>query len=100
VHALHPRGFLHQNAFHEVDTYSSPKKQYLMLKTILSYYDKSLAALQADAPFSKLAGLPVREKIGRFKYAPETEIDARYEEIAKELGEQVRALTEGGEAHA
>lgn len=87
--------YLHQNAYHEVDTYSSPKKQYLLLKTILSFYEKSLAALQEDAPFSKLVGLPVREQIGRMKYVPETEIEARCDEISRQMSEQIRALTEG-----
>ena len=53
--------YLHQNAFHEVDTYTSPKKQYLMLKAILLNYEKSLDALAADASFNKLIQLPVRE---------------------------------------
>ncbi len=92
--------YLHQNAYHEVDTYSSPKKQYLLLKAILSFYDKSLIALQEDAPFSKLVRLPVREKIGRLKYVPEEEVQAQFDAIMQELNDQIRALTEGGEQHA
>ena len=92
--------YLHQNAYHEVDTYSSPKKQYLMLKVILAFYDKSLIALQEDAPFSKLVKMPVREKIGRLKYVPEEDVQAQYELILSELESQIRALTEGGEQHA
>jgi V/A-type H+-transporting ATPase subunit A len=92
--------YLHQNAFHEIDTYSSPKKQYLLLKSILSYYDKSLIALQEDASFKKLSALPVREKIGRLKYVPEDDVQAQYDVIMKELNDQIRALTEGGEQDA
>ena len=92
--------YLHQNAFHEIDTYSSPKKQYLLLKAILAFYDKSLVALQEDAPFSKLVKMPVREKIGRLKYVPEDEVQAQYDLILSELDHQIRALTEGGEHHA
>jgi V/A-type H+-transporting ATPase subunit A len=92
--------YLHQNAFHEVDTYSSPKKQYLLLKSILSYYEKSLIALQEDASFKKLSALPVREKIGRLKYVPEDDVQAQYDVIVKELNDQIRALTEGGEQDA
>jgi V/A-type H+-transporting ATPase subunit A len=87
--------YLHQNAYHEVDTYSSPKKQHLLLKTILSFYEKSLVALQEDASFNKLVSLPVREQIGRMKYVPETEIEARCDEISRQMTEQIRALTEG-----
>jgi len=92
--------YLHQNAYHEVDTYSSPRKQFLMLKVILAFYDKSLVALQEDAPFSKLVKMPVREKIGRLKYVPEDQVQAQFDAIMQDLNDQVRALTEGGEQHA
>jgi V/A-type H+-transporting ATPase subunit A len=92
--------YLHQNAYHEVDTYSSPRKQYLLLKAILSFYEKSLVALAEDAPFSKLVRLPVREKIGRLKYVPEEEVQAQYDTLMQDLNDQIRALTEGGEQHA
>jgi len=92
--------YLHQNAFHEVDTYTSPRKQYLLLKAIHTFYEKSLVALQEDAPFSKLVKLPIREKIGRLKYVPEDEVQAQYDNILLELNNQIRALTEGGEQHA
>ena len=92
--------YLHQNAYHEVDTYSSPRKQYLLLKAIHTFYEKSLVALQEDASFSKLVKLPVREKIGRLKYVPENEVQAQFDAIMVELSDQIRALTEGGEQHA
>ena len=92
--------YLHQNAFHEVDTYASPAKQAMMLKLILAYYEKSLDALEKDASFSKLASLPVREELGRFKYVPEEECPARYQAVLAELDKQIRALTEGGNEDA
>ena len=92
--------YLHQNAYHEVDTYSSPRKQYLLLKAIHTFYEKSLVALQEDASFGKLVKLPVREKIGRLKYVPEQEVQAQFDAIMVELSDQIRALTEGGEQHA
>ena len=88
--------YLHQNAFHEVDTYTSPQKQALMLKTILGYYEKANEALNADAPFHKLIALPVREKIGRLKYVTEAEAPAAYEQIMQEMGDEIGALVEGG----
>ena len=88
--------YLHQNAFHEVDTYTSPRKQALMLKTILGYYEKANEALAADASFNKLIALPVREKIGRLKYVTEAEAPAAYEQIMQEMGDQIGALVEGG----
>ena len=92
--------YLHQNAFHEVDTYTSPRKQYLMLKVILTNYDKSLEALDQDAPFSKLIALPVHEKIGRLKYVPESDVQKAYDEIVAELNAQIGELTEGGQQDA
>ena len=88
--------YLHQNAFHEVDTYTSPKKQYLMLSAILTYYERANEALAAFAPFQQLISLPVREKIGRLKYVPEDRAPAAYEEILSDLNQQIGALVEGG----
>ncbi|MEA5059722.1 MAG: V-type ATP synthase subunit A [Candidatus Pelethousia sp.] len=92
--------YLHQNAFHEVDTYASPAKQAMLLKLILAYYDKSLAALEKGASFSKLAALPVREDIGRYKYVHEDECKDRFQKLMAELNSQVSALTEGGNEDA
>ena len=92
--------YLHQNAFHEVDTYTSPRKQYLMLKAILLNCEKSLDALSADASFNRLIQLPVRERIGRLKYVPEDEAQAEYDAILADMNAQIGALTEGGEQNA
>ncbi len=88
--------YLHQNAFHEVDTYTSPAKQYMMLDVILQNYEKSTAALDQDASFSKLMRMPVLERIGRFKYVPEAEAEQEYRDILKEINDETLALTEGG----
>lgn len=92
--------YLHQNAFHEVDTYTSLKKQYMLLNLILSYYDKGNEALDAEIPFSKLVSLPVREQIGRFKYVQESEADSRYDAIVKEMDAQIRSLNGGEQEYA
>ena len=88
--------YLHQNAFHEVDTYTSPKKQFMMLKAIMTNYEKNLEALDKDASFRALMQLPVRERIGRLKYVPEAEAENEYNAIMKDMTEQITALTEGG----
>ena len=89
--------YLHQNAFHEVDTYTSPKKQFMMLKAIMTNYEKNLEALDKDASFRELLALPVRERIGRLKYVPEAEAETEYNAIMKDMTEQITALTEGGQ---
>ena len=84
--------YLHQNAFHDVDTYASPNKQYRMMKLILSYYDFSLEAIGKGASFNKLAELPVRETIGRFKYVEEEKIDDTFVEIIDQMRAEIDEL--------
>ena len=77
--------FLHQNSFHEVDTYTSLDKQYMMMDLVLAYYDQSVEALEKGAKLQNLINLPVREQIGRFKYVTEDEIQKEYEKVKEEL---------------
>lgn len=83
--------FLHQLAFHEVDTYTSLKKQLYMMRLILGYYDMCSEALSKDAPIEALVSLPVREKIGRFKYVREEDIDAEYDSVTNQLKKEVNS---------
>jgi V/A-type H+-transporting ATPase subunit A len=87
--------YLHQNAFDEVDTYTSLKKQMRMLGLILSYHNLGQEALAKGAPLSKVANLPVRERIGRAKYIREDAL-SEFDAIEAELGDQMGSLTEGG----
>ena len=84
--------FLHQDAFHEVDTYTSVNKQYLMMNLILMYYDLSFEALNKGADIESLVNLDVREKIGRYKYTPQDDIESGYEKIVAELKNQVNEV--------
>ena len=77
--------FLHQLAFHEVDTHTSLKKQDYMMKLILDYYDKATGALEMGADIEALVALPVREKIGRFKYVTEDDAENEYVSIGAQL---------------
>lgn len=81
--------FLHQNAFHETDTYSSLTKQYYMMKLILSFFDKSISALDNGASIDSLVAMPVREQIGRFKYQKEADVKTEYDAINTELDRQI-----------
>jgi V/A-type H+-transporting ATPase subunit A len=64
--------FLHQNAFHNVDTFTSMNKQYEMLKTVLHFHKQALTAIEAGVETAEIFKLPVREEIARAKYIPET----------------------------
>ncbi|NLK17898.1 MAG: V-type ATP synthase subunit A [Clostridiales bacterium] len=82
--------FLHQLAFHEVDTYTSLRKQLLMIKLILAYYDLCRQALAEGADIEKLALLPVRERIGRLKYCKEQEAEQEYSGTLEQLRHQIK----------
>ena len=82
--------FLHQLAFHEVDTYTSLHKQLLMMRAILEYYDIASDALEKGADIEKIVSLPIREKIGRFKYVEEKDVDNEFSDICTKLTEQMQ----------
>jgi V/A-type H+-transporting ATPase subunit A len=86
--------YLHQNAFHEVDTYASLHKQNRLMRIILNYYNEGYKALKAGASLQALFSIDVRERIGRAKYIPEDEVDANFDEIESALARQIAALTE------
>ncbi|NLP47842.1 MAG: V-type ATP synthase subunit A [Clostridiales bacterium] len=86
--------FLHQLAFHDVDTYTSLRKQYLMMKLVEEYYLFSLQALKAGADIEDLASLPVREAIGRFKYIEEDDIESSYKKTHDDLDAQLKEALE------
>ncbi|MDD3396262.1 MAG: V-type ATP synthase subunit A [Acidaminococcaceae bacterium] len=92
--------FLHQNSFHEVDTYTSLEKQYGMMEMIMGWYDKAEAALEQHVHLDKLIDMPVREKIGRMKYVPEKDYKEQFAIIGKEMDSEFATLTEGGDLDA
>ena len=81
--------FLHQNSFHEVDTYTSLKKQHMMMRLVNAFYERSVAALGEGASLRKLISMPVREQIGRFKYVKEDALDAEFVKEDEELSAQI-----------
>ena len=83
--------FLHQNSFHEIDTYTPLRKQYLMMKLVLAFYEKSVDALNKGADMNALIAMPVREKIGRYKYTVDADIESEYKNVEEELDKEVAA---------
>ncbi|MBT9176331.1 MAG: V-type sodium ATPase catalytic subunit A [Firmicutes bacterium] len=81
--------FLHQNAFHEVDTYTSLPKQYRLMRLILTFYKEAQAAMERGLLLDRLLELPVRVEIARAKYLPESEID-RFDAIEARIREQLK----------
>jgi V/A-type H+-transporting ATPase subunit A len=90
--------YLHQNAFHDIDTYASMNKQNRLLRLILEYYRQGSDAIEKGADYHPLVNLPIRETIGRFKYIEEKDVDAEYERVLEELTKNISDLvSEGGE---
>lgn len=81
--------FLHQNSFHEIDTYTSLKKQHMMMTLVTSFYEKAVEALKQGAPLNKLINLPVREQIGRFKYTEEANLDEEFAKVTEQLHSEI-----------
>ncbi len=88
--------YLHQNAFHEIDTYASLDKQYAMMNLILTMDNLSREALDKGVDLDDLLKIPTREKIGRAKYISEEDKDA-FIKIMSELKSDISSLVGGGE---
>ncbi len=84
--------FLHQDAFHEVDTYTPLEKQFAMMELVMEYYDECAKALEKGAPVDGLVGLSVREQIGRFKYVEAEKAEEAAENIRRELSSEIGTL--------
>lgn len=87
--------YLHQNAFDDVDTYTSMKKQYLMLKLIYEFYSRAREAVEAFAPLNEILALSCKEKIGRAKYIKEDNLK-EFDEILKLTGSEMKSVCSGG----
>ena len=84
--------FLQQNAYHEVDTYCSPQKQYGMLKIIMNFHEKSTTALEKGALIDDIVNLKVKEEIGRMKYIAEAEFPQGMIEINDKIESQCKEI--------
>ena len=90
--------FLQQNAFVDLDSYSSYEKQAKLLAVILRYYDLCSAAIAKSFDDTlALFGIGARERIGRAKMVPPEEYEAAYDVILQEMELQINDLVKGGE---
>ncbi|MDD2207433.1 MAG: V-type ATP synthase subunit A [Aminobacterium sp.] len=92
--------FLHQNAFHEIDTYASMEKQFKMLKNILIFHHLGMDALKRGASMDEVFNLPVREQIARMRYVDEKEI-SQLDSLDATMKSEINALIPvGGDSDA
>ncbi len=86
--------FLHQNAFHETDTYTSLQKQRGMLGLIYEFYALAKEAVEKFVALDDVLACPFKEKIGRAKYIPEEKI-SEFGEISAEMNAEIKSLEKG-----
>ena len=86
--------FLHQNAFHEIDTFASLEKQYKMLATCLFNYNQAKEALARGISFNDITGMDVRERISRMRYLPESDI-TKIDSLQKDVAQGFQQLVKG-----
>jgi len=87
--------YLQQNAFMESDTYTSLTKQDKMLQLVLKFYDEANRGLESGAYLKEISEMPVREKIARAKYMPESDLD-KMNDILNEIENEVDNLINKG----
>ena len=88
--------FLHQNSFHDVDTFTSLLKQYRLLELILHFYHKAGKAIEQNVSIHKLIQIPALEKVGRAKYIIERYVTKEYDEILAEIDSEIDELIKEG----
>lgn len=86
--------YLHQNAFDDVDTYTSMHKQYLMLKMIYEFDTKAREAIANYASVNDILASKCKGRIGRAKYIPEENL-AEFDEILRLINTEIKALQGG-----
>ncbi len=92
--------FLHQNAFHEIDTYASMEKQFKMLSAILAFHSIAMEALKKGASMNEVFNLPVRDVIARMRYLEEKDI-GKIDDLEEQIKKEVGGVTPvGGESDA
>ena len=84
--------YLQQHAYHEIDSYCSKEKQFLMLKIIWRFYQEVNKAIEAGVGAGSIAAVKVKDEIARMKYTPNPEFPQRYEELVQSIEREFEAL--------
>ncbi len=87
--------FLQQNAYHEVDTYSSMKRQFALLSCIKVYSDAAAEALARNVGLRDITSLPVRTELTRAKF--EKDMDAILASLLTRIKPEMESLKEGAQ---
>jgi len=84
--------FLYQNAYHDIDTYASPAKQFGNLEMILNFHDSALGALDRGVGLADIIKLKVRDDISKARFVPEDQVKSTYSSIEKRIGKSFDLL--------
>jgi V/A-type H+-transporting ATPase subunit A len=84
--------FLHQNAYHEVDTYASSQKQFAMLEIILDLHHLASEAIERGAPFREILELKEREDIAKLKFVPENEFPHTLKNLREKITTAISSM--------
>ena len=87
-------GLLRQNALDEVDTYTTPEKQYKMLEVILDFYKKGLELVDKRVPIYKITGIPIVPQLMKMKMAIKNEELEKFTQFRTLITEQLQKLLE------
>jgi V/A-type H+-transporting ATPase subunit A len=87
--------YLQQSAYDDVDTYTSIRKQYRMLRAILNFGDREQEAITKGATLAQIQKLPVRQKLSRMKWIPEAELAQQFDALESEMSQSMSALAGG-----
>jgi V/A-type H+-transporting ATPase subunit A len=79
--------YLQQNAYDEVDTFTSMRKQYLMMKSIMNLYEKEKAAVGRGVLVEQLLKTDAKQKIARMKYVKEDQMDSYFKDTSKAIND-------------
>lgn len=85
--------FLHQNAFHEIDAFSSYNKDYQIFQLIRLFHHECENALRKGVEIGSIINLPVRERVARFRYIPEDKTAPEFESIKQDISKTVNELS-------
>jgi V/A-type H+-transporting ATPase subunit A len=84
--------YLQQHAYHEIDSYCSIEKQYLMLKIIMKFYQEVNKAIESGVGANRIAAVKVKDEIARMKYTPNQDFPKRYEELMQSIEREFESL--------
>ena len=89
--------FLQQNAYHEIDSFCSLEKQYLMAKAILQWYDGAREAIERGIGIDKLERMQIKDAMARMKYVPNEGFKDKYDEIQRAMKDEFEVLIKNAE---